>query len=308
MAFESLESLGKKLARLGQDTKSSVQKLGENYQLNSRISDEKKALEKAFAEIGEAVFNADPDNAPEGLEEVFELVKQSKEAIADLEGQIQKLKTKDKEKDAVVCPECGKEAADGEKFCSACGTKLPEAVEKAADEVEEVVSDLAEDVKDVAGDAGDVVNEAADKARDFMGVFAGKADAFVKGVASRLGGEKAVENLDGVAQNLQEKAQEAAAKVREAVKDAAGQVKDTEEEVEDAAEEAADDLFDDLGIKEEAEDWFSDTADAAKEAVDTAAEAAEEVAEDAAEAVEEAAEAVEDAAEEIEAAEEKTEE
>ena len=75
MAFESLESLGKKLARLGQDTKSSVQKLGENYQLNSRISDEKKALEKAFAEIGEAVFNADPDNAPEGLEEVFELVK-----------------------------------------------------------------------------------------------------------------------------------------------------------------------------------------------------------------------------------------
>ena len=49
------ESLGKKLAQLGQDTKSSVQKMSESYQMNSRIADEKKNLEQLLAQIGEAV-------------------------------------------------------------------------------------------------------------------------------------------------------------------------------------------------------------------------------------------------------------
>ena len=94
-----LESFGKKLAQLGQDTRSSVQKMGENYQLNSKIADEKKGLEKLFQTIGEAIFEADPENAPAGLEEEFEAVKAAKAAIAELESQ------KQKTKGVVICPD-----------------------------------------------------------------------------------------------------------------------------------------------------------------------------------------------------------
>ena len=38
----------------------------------------------------------------------------------------------------VVCPDCGKEVTDA-KFCSNCGSRLPEATEAVSEEVEEKV-------------------------------------------------------------------------------------------------------------------------------------------------------------------------
>ena len=87
----ALENLGKKLAQLGQDTKASVQKMSESYSLNSKIGEEKRALEQLFAQIGEAVFEkAGEEGIPglEGLEEKFGAVKAAKEAIAGLEEQM----------------------------------------------------------------------------------------------------------------------------------------------------------------------------------------------------------------------------
>ena len=76
------EALGKKLAQLGQDTKTSVQKLGESYQMNGKINEAKKILafevtkivhgeEKALAaqKSAEALFGA----GTEGEAPVYEL-------------------------------------------------------------------------------------------------------------------------------------------------------------------------------------------------------------------------------------------
>ena len=57
-----LETLGKKLAQLGQDTVSSVQKTTEGVQMSTKIASEKKNLDKLFAQIGEAFFEKNEGN------------------------------------------------------------------------------------------------------------------------------------------------------------------------------------------------------------------------------------------------------
>ena len=169
MAFESL---GKKIAQLGQDTMNSVQKMSESYQINSRLNDEKRALEKMYAQIGQALVERFKDNVPEGFEDQFEALSTVKEAIADLEEQLQK------NKGVVTCPSCGREAQKGERYCSACGTKLPE-------DFSELAEKLKANMTDAGNEVGDLVNEAADKAKDFFSDLASRADAFMKNPSAK---------------------------------------------------------------------------------------------------------------------------
>ena len=61
--------LGKKLSKIGQDTKNGVQKVSDSVSISNRITAEKKSLERLFASIGEAVYKESPDVAKEGLED-----------------------------------------------------------------------------------------------------------------------------------------------------------------------------------------------------------------------------------------------
>ena len=158
------ESFGKKIAQLGQDTKSSVQKVGNVISINSRITEETDKLNELLAKVGSAAYDKFADNPPEGLEETFEEIKGVKETLASLQEQ------REKAKGVVTCPECGKEYPVGENFCSACGAKLPE--------VEIVIDEETEDAE-----AG---SDAAEKAKGIFNSFAGKADAFVKGFSSGI--------------------------------------------------------------------------------------------------------------------------
>ena len=282
-----LESLGKKLAQLGQDTVNSMQKTAEGVQLNSKIADEKKALEKLFAQIGESVFEKAGDVIPEGLEDVFAAVKSAKESLADLEVQKQKL-TRTKP----VCPSCGKEVAKGENYCSACGTELSsvwQEEEGTAEEGDAPADDVLDaealkaDARAAANEVGDLVNEAADKARGILGGFAEAADAFFKGVASKVNEKKeeAEEAFDDTAEELQDVFEDAQEEAEEAA-----------EEVKEAAEEAC------CEAKETAEEACCEAKETVEEACCEAKETVEEACCEAKENVEAAAEAVCDAAEE----------
>lgn len=246
------ETLGKKLAQLGADTKTSVKKMSENYQMGSKITDEKKNLEKLLAQIGAAAFEKFEDNPPEGLEDIFDAVKAAKATIADLEDQKQKLSG------MVVCPECGKEAAKGEKFCSACGTKLPD------EPVDEMKDRMKQDVKEAASEAGAIMNEAADKAKDLFSTFAEKADAFVKGVSSKLNEKETDEETETSAEEAEcdaetvaeaecdaEAAAEECAESEEVLCEAAEAAEETEEVVCEA-EEAVDAMDEEVKKVQEA--------------------------------------------------------
>ena len=209
------EQLGKKLMRLGQDTKSGVQKMGESYQINSKISDAKKALDQYYRAIGEKVYQDNSETPLEGMEEEFAAVKEALDNITEYTEQLNKVKG------VTYCPECGKEAARGEKFCSDCGAKLPE-------NQDDIAEKMKQDAKEASSEAGDIVNDVVDKAKGFVGNVAGKADAFVKGVTSK------VSSAEDAAEDVVE---EAAEVVEETAEDVADVVKDAAEEAADAAED-----------------------------------------------------------------------
>ncbi len=106
--------LGKKLSKLGQDTKNGVQKMSDSVSISNRISAEKKSLERLYAAIGEAVYKESPDIPKEGLEDEWAAVKVAYANIASLGEQL------DHVKGIIYCPNCGRPADKGDKFCAKC--------------------------------------------------------------------------------------------------------------------------------------------------------------------------------------------
>ncbi len=114
------DEIGKTLRQLGRDTVSSVQKMNEARQASGRLSDARKTVDRLYAELGKAVYEQYGSAPLAGLEEQLEKITEAKKTVELREKEVQAVKG------VAICPNCGKEAAKGEKFCSACGTKLPE--------------------------------------------------------------------------------------------------------------------------------------------------------------------------------------
>lgn len=268
------EELGKKLIRLGQDTKSGVQKAGETYQINSKLADEKKKLEQLYRAIGEAVYAANADAPLEGMEEEFEAIKAVQETIAEYNEEL------NKKKGIVFCGECGREAAKGEKFCAGCGTKLPEMEDDYSEK-------MKQDAKEAVNEAGEIMGDVMEKAKGFMGSMADKADAFVKGVASRVNNK----NKDNVVVELEEHE----VKTMDAEETAEGSV-DPEAAEEESVAESPEEILEEVveEASKTAEETVENMAEAVKDAVEEAAETAGETVEDVLDAVEEAVDASEE--------------
>lgn len=245
------EALGKKLAKLGQDTKTGVQKMGESYQISTKLSEEKKTLERLYSAIGARIYEANADAPLEGMEDEFDAIKASLAKIDEYTEQMNKVKG------VACCPECGKPASKGEKFCSECGAKLPD--------TEDISDKMKQDAKEAAGEAGAIVGDAVDKAMGFMGSVADKADAFVRGMTSKRTAQEEPVDVEDYTEKAAGEAEEAG--------ETSETVQETAEETAEAAENAAE-------AAEEAEETAEETAKAAEKAEETAEEAAKTAAEE----------------------------
>ena len=168
-AAMGLSDFGSKIVRIGQDTKNGVQKMSDSVTINNKIQAEKKSLTRLLAMIGEHVYKQDPDHPIPGMEDEYAAVKV---AYGNLEKYKQQL---NQIKGIVYCPKCGKPAAEGDKFCAKCGTKLPAAETGTAGKV-------VSDVKEAGEEAGKIASEAADKTGEFLG----GAAAGTKNIFSRF--------------------------------------------------------------------------------------------------------------------------
>ena len=153
-------NLGQKLARIGRDTKNGVQKMSDSVSIKGRISAEKRSLERLFAVIGESVYKENPDSPRKGLEDEYAAVKV---AYANIEKYSKQL---DEVNGIVYCPNCGKPADPGDKFCAKCGARLsPE---------ERAGTKVAQDFREVGQEVGKLAGSAADKTGEFFGRAAAK--------------------------------------------------------------------------------------------------------------------------------------
>ena len=156
----SWSNLGQKLARIGRDTKNGVQKMSDSVSIKGRISAEKRSLERLFAVIGESVYKENPDSPRKGLEDEYAAVKV---AYANIEKYSKQL---DEVNGIVYCPNCGKPADPGDKFCAKCGARLsPE---------ERAGAKVAQDFREVGQEVGKLAGSAADKTGEFFGSAAAK--------------------------------------------------------------------------------------------------------------------------------------
>lgn len=137
----NFEELGKKVKKFSKDTVTEVQKINEVRQLNSKVNDEKRTLEKIYLEMGKKLYDAYKDEPLAGFEEEFRQISQRFSTVDLLQDQIRAVKG------VVLCPCCNMEIAATERFCSNCGTKMPEVAvieDKVDEDAIEVHSEVVE--------------------------------------------------------------------------------------------------------------------------------------------------------------------
>ena len=118
------EELGKKLKKFSQDTVTEVQKMNEVRQLNGKISDEKKLLNRLYLEMGQKLYDTykDVELPLEEFDSDFRKIRERYVAIDLLQEKILNVKG------VVLCPCCNMEVAAGDRYCTNCGNKMPETV------------------------------------------------------------------------------------------------------------------------------------------------------------------------------------
>lgn len=192
----NFEDISKKLKKFSKDTVAEVQKLNEVRQLNSRINEEKKKLNSIYAEMGKKLYNQYKEVPLDGFGDEIRTIEEKFSMIDLLQDQIRAVKG------VVLCPCCNTEVSATERFCSNCGSKIPEVIRIEENEtVEEVLE-------------GEVVTEEA----------------------AEEAAEKAVENVEEADQEASETVEEVAEEAAKAVEEAVEEVTET---VEDTAEEKA---------------------------------------------------------------------
>lgn len=263
----NFEEISKKVKKFSKDTMVEVQKMNEVRQLNSKVNEEKRYLNKLYLEMGKKLYDKykDADTAPEGFEAEFRKITERYSVMDLLQDEIRQVKG------VVLCPCCNMEVAATERFCSNCGNRMPEPVkiegkedgevidsvdgkEANTEEAAETVVDVeAEDVtessvqEDTSKEEGDAeaVEEAAeaesDAKADVTEKIVEESDAArseevteeVPGAAAEAATEEALEEAEETPEEIPAEAEAAAEESKETVQ------ADKTDEVAAEADEAA---------------------------------------------------------------------
>ena len=249
--------LGKKLSKLGQDTKNGVQKVSDSVSISNRISQEKKSLERLFALIGEAVYKENPETPKAGLEDEWAAVKVAYANIASYTDQLNHVKG------IIYCPNCGRPAASGDKFCAKCGYKLNIRPETTG-------AKMAKDLKEAGQEVGKIAGDAADKTGEVVGgAAAGTKNAFSWLKEKLKKPKKAQEEPE--ASGEERKAAEAA---KESAQTPGEQITEAAREAGEQIAEAAPESAQETGVQdaEATQEVGEQDAEAAKESAQTTEE------------------------------------
>lgn len=230
----NFEELSRKVKKLSKDTMTEVQKMNEVRQLNGKVSEEKKYLNKLYQELGKKLYDKyrDAETPLEGFEADFRKITERYSVMDLLQDEIRTVKG------VVLCPCCNMEVSAEERFCSNCGNRMPEQV-KIEDKIDEdaiVIDSTVVESEDTAAaknseeGACEDVTEAADIASEES------EEAVCEDVT------EATEAADTVSENSEEAACENVTETTEAA--------DTESE--SSEETASEDMQEDAETKADA--------------------------------------------------------
>lgn len=117
----------------GRDVSQKAKEVSEVAKLKMDIHTKEDFVEKQYAALGRAYYEANKENVSEKdaaqfrvIGEAIEEIKRMNQQVLDIQGVIQ-------------CPNCGKKLPIGTSFCSDCGTKMNEIIVDAEVVSEETV-------------------------------------------------------------------------------------------------------------------------------------------------------------------------
>lgn len=120
------EKFGGSVSKCAKSVGDNSKKAATKLKLNRNIHDLEKVKETAYAEMGKQYFIAHADAAEEPYAEWVQKIVEANEQIAAFKKEIAALD------DLRICPACGTEMAENQKFCPNCGAKneVPEKEEE----------------------------------------------------------------------------------------------------------------------------------------------------------------------------------
>ncbi len=131
----NIDDITAKVRKISMETVAEVQKMNEVRSLGSQINAQKKMIQAMYTEMGKKLFDKFKEAPLEGFESDFQSLDAAFENIEQLQGQIRLAKG------VTLCPNCKMEVGLDERFCSNCGSKMPEVFRIVEDEPEEVLED-----------------------------------------------------------------------------------------------------------------------------------------------------------------------
>lgn len=247
----NFEEISKKVKKFSKDTMVEVQKMNEVRQLNGKVNEEKRYLNKLYLEMGKKLYDKykDADTAPEGFEAEFRKITERYSVMDLLQDEIRQVKG------VVLCPCCNMEVAATERFCSNCGNRMPEPVKIEGKEDGEVIDsadgenkeadteETAETVVDVEAEdvtESSVQEETAEEECDAEAVEEEVAEA--KSDAKADVTEKIVEESDAARPEEEVTEEVPGEDAGAATEEALERAEETSEEIPAEAEAAAEEL------------------------------------------------------------------
>lgn len=164
----NFEDISKKFMKFSKDTVTEVQKMNEVRQLNAKVNEEKKNLNRIYLEMGKKLYDMYKEAPLEGFEDEIRTIGEKFTMIDLLQDQIRAVKG------VALCPCCNTEVGLDERFCSNCGNRMPqvftieedEEVETIEGTVEEVAEEAAEEVVEKAAETVEATEEAVEEAAE----------------------------------------------------------------------------------------------------------------------------------------------
>ena len=106
----------------GRDVSQKAKEVSEIAKLKMDIHTKEDFVEKQFAILGRAYYDANKDDVCEKDAEQFRVIKEAMDEIERMNQQMLDIQG------VVLCPNCGKKSPVGTCFCSDCGAKLEDVV------------------------------------------------------------------------------------------------------------------------------------------------------------------------------------
>lgn len=123
-----LGTIGRKFKKIGKDTMTEIQKMNDIRQINSKINEQKKQISSIYSQIGQKLYKLYKEAPLEGFDMEFQKIDERFATIEVYNDQIREIKG------VRMCPNCHTEVSLYERYCSACGQKLPEIIHIRTDE------------------------------------------------------------------------------------------------------------------------------------------------------------------------------